>query len=325
MSLSILRNLITSLALLAGSISFAQELKIEDQDLTDYMSPAELMREIGVSSGVAWQGRNKNPRLVIVIDRAERGTSQTAQTLEVYVDGMQTHSFKTSTGKEKRVSTPDGKSYFATTPPGEFQIDYRSIDHKSKKWDGADMPFAQFFNGGIAIHATVPSHFEALGRRDSGGCARLHPTNAKIVWSLVGEIGVKETKVIVFDGSYQKHPVEKSWDDPYTDQFPVATPKPTPKQKPTPIPAPKPTSTPVQQWRPQPMPQYPQYPPQYQPQYPPQYQPQYPTAQPQYPQGADYPPARWIPSANPTPPPKPPPGIRDSYPYCRNGFWCPYN
>ncbi len=47
------------------------------------------------------------------------------------------------------------------------------------------MPFAVFFIGGIAIHATTPSHFSMLGKRDSGGCARLHPDNAKILFGLV--------------------------------------------------------------------------------------------------------------------------------------------
>lgn len=292
------RTSIASLVMFLGSVSIAQSVTDQAQDLTDYMTPAELMYEVGINpmdSMMLWNASTQNPRLVLVIDRAEKGTSPTAQTLEVYLDGEQIHKFKASTGKEERVTTPSGQTYFATTPVGEFRIYSRRIDHKSKKWGGAAMPFAQFFNGGIAVHGTVPMHYDKLGSRDSGGCIRLHLTNAKIVWNLVGEIGVKETKVIVFDGSEQNHPVADSW---------VREPVPTPTPRPQPRPQP-----PVDRYDP------------YQPQPYPYPQP----VQPQYPPQQHYPPPQgWVPSANPTPPPQPPRGLRDSYPYCRPGFWCPY-
>lgn len=301
--MSLIRSLITSLILIVGSASFAQELKIEDQDLTDLMSPAELMQEIGVSSDLTtWPASAQDPRLVLVIDRAEKGTSLTAQTIEVYVDGERIHSFKTSTGKEKYVTTPSGRRYFATTPVGEFKIYFRNRFHVSKTWSGAQMHFAQFFNGGIAVHATTPSHYAALGSRDSGGCARLHPKNAEILWNIVGEIGAKETKVIVFDGSYQKHPALKSWEQPMVDDggIPIVIEKPKPRVAPIVIPVMTPKPTPTATPKPTPLP-------------------------PARPNVHSYPPAAWLTSPNPTPPPAPPPGVRDTYPYCRTGYWCPYN
>ena len=40
------------------------------------------------------------------------------------------------------------------TPTGKFQPTWLSKNHKSKQYDDAPMPFAVFFNEGIAIHAT---------------------------------------------------------------------------------------------------------------------------------------------------------------------------
>jgi hypothetical protein len=38
------------------------------------------------------------------------------------------------------------------TPPGTFKVTFKSRHHRSTLFDGAPMPFAVFFNGGIAFH-----------------------------------------------------------------------------------------------------------------------------------------------------------------------------
>jgi lipoprotein-anchoring transpeptidase ErfK/SrfK len=58
------------------------------------------------------------------------------------------------------------------TPTGNFRVQWKDIDHKSREFDDAPMPFSVFFNGGIAFHAgslSVPSH----------GCIHLSTTAAK--------------------------------------------------------------------------------------------------------------------------------------------------
>ena len=58
------------------------------------------------------------------------------------------------------------------TPPGMFHVQFKDIDHKSRQFDNAPMPYSVFFNGGIAFHAgslSVPSH----------GCIHLSTTAAK--------------------------------------------------------------------------------------------------------------------------------------------------
>ena len=47
------------------------------------------------------------------------------------------------------------------TPPGTFQVGWKDIDHLSREFDNAPMPFSVFFNGGIAFHQgslSDPSH-----------------------------------------------------------------------------------------------------------------------------------------------------------------------
>ena len=162
----------------------------------------------------------ENPRLVIVVNKAKQGTAVDAQTLEAFVDGELLFRTVVSTAKEKKVFAgpsklyPNGREYTATTPEGAFVITRRSINHVSSTWQGASMPFAQFFIGGIAIHATTPDHFEMLGQRDSGGCVRMHPRDAKIIWELVGKIGTNETQIIVFDGGRSPHPLGRTGEFP---------------------------------------------------------------------------------------------------------------
>lgn len=177
-------------------------------DLTEYLSPDEILTELGVTEtpDLLWSSSQQNSRLHFVVDKAAKGASDTAQTLTVHLDGKIFAQFAVSTGKETWVTPPSKKAYRATTPNGTFRIYARNRFHRSSKWGGAQMDFAQFFIGGIAIHATTQEHFSALGSRDSGGCVRLHPKDAEVLWELVNEFGVKETLVTVFDGSQTEAP-----------------------------------------------------------------------------------------------------------------------
>ncbi|GAA1842169.1 hypothetical protein GCM10009836_21910 [Pseudonocardia ailaonensis] len=38
------------------------------------------------------------------------------------------------------------------TPPGTFRVTFKDIDHLSREFDLAPMPYSVFFNGGIAFH-----------------------------------------------------------------------------------------------------------------------------------------------------------------------------
>jgi hypothetical protein len=153
------------------------------------------------------------PRLIIVVNKAQQGTAQDAQTLEAFLDGTLLYRAVVSTAKEEKLFIPpnerypEGHEYYAGTYEGTFKIHTRSKDHKSAKWGGSPMKFAQFFDGGIAIHATVPEHYHELGRRASGGCVRMYERDAEIMWKLVNQISVEQTRIIVYDSTWTPHPL----------------------------------------------------------------------------------------------------------------------
>ena len=90
-----------------------------------------------------------------------------------------------------KVST--GKSGF-DTPIGAYKPTRLSIDHYSKEYD-APMPFAVFFKGGYAIHATEA--VARLGKPASHGCIRLAPANAAMFFDLVDAYGKWNTKIVI--------------------------------------------------------------------------------------------------------------------------------
>lgn len=61
------------------------------------------------------------------------------------------------------------------TPPGVFRVTFKSINHRSRLFNGAPMPYSVFFNGGIAFH-------EGSLRSESHGCVRLKRADAKVFY-----------------------------------------------------------------------------------------------------------------------------------------------
>src|SRR6218665_915320 len=91
--------------------------------------------------------------------------SLSSQTMVVTQNGMVKYRWRVSTGR---------KGY--GTPTGSWSAKWVSRNHRSRKYNNAPMPFAVFFKGGYAVHATYD--LKRLGRPASHGCIRLHPKNA---------------------------------------------------------------------------------------------------------------------------------------------------
>lgn len=70
------------------------------------------------------------------------------------------------------------------TRPGWHEVYWRSIDHKSTLYDDAPMPYAQFFDGGQALHGR-PGDLYAHG--GSAGCVNLSVPDAERLWNLLAE------------------------------------------------------------------------------------------------------------------------------------------
>ncbi len=96
--------------------------------------------------------------------------------------------WRVSTGREK-LEIHHEKRIRTTTPEGIFMLDPDRFHARyfSRTWDNAPMHYAMFYdlmnNGrqsGLAIHAAIGADkVRKLGRRDSAGCVRLSPKNAK--------------------------------------------------------------------------------------------------------------------------------------------------
>ncbi|MBY5841500.1 L,D-transpeptidase [Rhizobium leguminosarum] len=106
------------------------------------------------------------------------------QTMTVSENGFVKYRWKVSTARNGYV-----------TPTGSWSAKWLSRDHRSRKYDNAPMPYAVFFNGGYAVHATFD--LKRLGRPASHGCVRLHPDNAAQFFSLTRQAGLSNTKVVI--------------------------------------------------------------------------------------------------------------------------------
>ena len=80
------------------------------------------------------------------------------------------------------------KAYYSSTNQGYFRANYLSASHKSKMW-GTIMPWAVFFNDGIAVHQAPKGTEGALGGRASGGCVRISKRVAQWVFEKVKATG----------------------------------------------------------------------------------------------------------------------------------------
>ncbi len=57
------------------------------------------------------------------------------------------------------------------------------------------MPHSVFFYHGYAIHGTTA--IKKLGSPASHGCVRLHPDNARRLFSLIAKNGKKNAKIVI--------------------------------------------------------------------------------------------------------------------------------
>jgi lipoprotein-anchoring transpeptidase ErfK/SrfK len=104
------------------------------------------------------------------------------QRMEVFVNGWPTYSWPVSTARSGYV-----------TPVGSYRAYRLEKMWYSRKYDMSPMPNSIFFKGGYAIHGT--GYIKRLGTPASHGCVRLHPDNAKTLFSLVKDNGIASMQV----------------------------------------------------------------------------------------------------------------------------------
>lgn len=107
-----------------------------------------------------------------------------SQTMTVEHQGRVIYTWRVSTARKGYV-----------TPRGSWRPISTHKMWRSRKYDNAPMPYAVFYHGGYAIHGTY--EVKHLGRPASHGCVRLDTANAQRFYSLVREVGLGNTQVVV--------------------------------------------------------------------------------------------------------------------------------
>ncbi len=105
----------------------------------------------------------------------------------VSLRGRIKHAWVTSTAQsyKQRKHATKGMIYPSTAEGKGFKPHALNRDHVSSVYKNGRMPFAIFFNGGMALHATTPDHYPELGIKDSGACTRLYRPNAEELWEII--------------------------------------------------------------------------------------------------------------------------------------------
>lgn len=138
----------------------------------------------------------KEFRYVVVVNKANTGSE--AQTIKVYEYGQLIRREKVSTGRdgfERKGENHSKQDSWTVTPTGYYTPTFLSKDHRSSAYGGrfswltggTKMPFAIFFNGGIALHEAPKGTEGMLGKKASGGCVRLPSSLASDLFTRIQE------------------------------------------------------------------------------------------------------------------------------------------
>ncbi len=104
------------------------------------------------------------------------------QSMMVYAGDSLLYKWSVSTAKKGHV-----------TPVGTYRPQYLKKMHYSRRYHKSPMSHSIFYSGNFAIHGT--NRVSHLGKRVSHGCVRLHPENARKLYSLVQKYGKKNTVI----------------------------------------------------------------------------------------------------------------------------------
>jgi hypothetical protein len=156
------------------------------KSLNQFKSISLLLTAIDVALVLFLAPAHAGSAVLVYIDK-------TNQQMTVFLDSVERYRWPVSTGRAG-YSTPSG-TYTATSMN---EIWY------SKEWDNAPMPHSIFFmKDGHAIHGSFD--VKNLGTPVSHGCVRISPENAAILYELVLENGLENTKVVLTGSSPGSH------------------------------------------------------------------------------------------------------------------------
>lgn len=134
-------------------------------------------------------GKSTGVVILIVGNQKDKSGPYKSQRMYVWENGKMVYghnnAWKISTGQRGRGVTPRGRF----TP---FEMNAKYFSRKFR----VILPYGIKFQGGNLIHAASSGGVNYLGQARSHGCVRLHPKNAKVLFTLVKSHGMKKTQVI---------------------------------------------------------------------------------------------------------------------------------
>ena len=158
---------------------------------------AALLTTSLATLSTTWAAVPAAASVLVTIDKS-------TQRMTVKVDGDLRYAWPVSTGR------PDHD-----TPSGHYTAFRMEADHFSKEWDDAPMPHSIFFSQtGHAIHGYLDTR--RIGTPASHGCVRLEPGNAALLYSLVEQEGLPNTRVVVTGDVTHAFVRRHRWTAPYT-------------------------------------------------------------------------------------------------------------
>lgn len=194
-----LKSLLTAIF----ALSFSAVVFSQDSGIVSNGRPVDVDVSFSESTFES-QPWTKEFRYVVVVNKATTGKD--AQTLKLYEYGQLIRTEKVSTGRdgfERKGEHHSKRDSWTVTPTGYYTPNTLTVLHKSSayggRWSwitgGTKMPFAIFFNGGIALHEAPKGTENMLGKKASGGCIRLPATLASDLFYRIKEtFGVKNPR-----------------------------------------------------------------------------------------------------------------------------------
>lgn len=194
---------------LSLKMAFAQVWESSENNGTTPVEPKIRQFQESDFQNIPWMKEFTN---VVVVNKANEGSDK--QTLRLYVNGKLQLLTKISSGREnyEKGCSPgqDPKKdhcsvrpYWSTTPVGYFDVDTTEERHFSNLWK-TWMPYSVFFESGIATHQAPAGTEGKLGSRASGGCVRMHPNHAPIIFKAVNDAGKGLVPQISRNGDLKK-------------------------------------------------------------------------------------------------------------------------
>jgi hypothetical protein len=113
--------------------------------------------------------------------------NKSTQQMTVAIDRTVRYVWRISTGRD---------AY--STPNGIYVPERLERNWFSRRYYGSPMPYSIFFHNGYAIHGSYA--ISQLGGPASHGCVRLDPQHAAILYDLVLQEGIENTRIVVAGG-----------------------------------------------------------------------------------------------------------------------------